>query len=55
MFSSTSPTIRECSGITSYMRIAGTTKLFVMICIEKAKKCKEEVWENNLHLLLHKQ
>ena len=27
----------------------------INICIEKAKKCRDEVWESNLRLLLHKQ
>ena len=27
----------------------------INVCIEKAKNCKDEVWENNLCLLLQKQ
>ena len=27
----------------------------INVCIKKAKKCKDEVWESNLRLLLHKQ
>ena len=27
----------------------------INVCIEKAKKCRDEVWESNLWLLLHKQ
>ena len=27
----------------------------INVCIEKAKKCRDEVWESNLRLLLHKQ
>ena len=27
----------------------------INICIEKAKECRDEVWESNLLLLLHKQ
>ena len=27
----------------------------INVCIEKSKKCRDEVWESNLRLLLHKQ
>lgn len=27
----------------------------INICIENAKKCRDEVWESNLRLLLHKR
>lgn len=27
----------------------------INVCIKKAKKCKDEVWESNLRLLLHQQ
>ena len=27
----------------------------IAVCLEKAKKCKNEVWESNLRLLLYKQ
>lgn len=27
----------------------------INVCIKKAKKCRDEVWESNLRLLLHKQ
>lgn len=27
----------------------------INVCIEKAKKCRDEVWESNLRLLLHQQ
>ena len=27
----------------------------INVCIRKAKECRDEAWESNLHLLLHKQ